>query len=253
MCTLTWTGGRGGYDLFFNRDELNTRAPEQPPTLAQRDGVKYVAPRDGDYGGTWLLANEFGLTICLLNDYVAAWRPSAAAIRLSRGHVVLGCATAPDHAGVIDALQRQPLERSAAFQLVAFSPEESPLVLNWNGVTLVPRAPSACVPPLSSSSFETSEVIARRSARFHTMVRSPLQPSVEELTTYHRQHERDDGAYSVLMRRPDAATRSITGVSVRRGNVGLHYEPVHWELQRAVMLAPTQVNLPLRRRTTLVV
>src|SRR3954463_10191523 len=100
MCTVSWNVGHGGYDLFFNCDELNTRAPEVAPVVFRRSGVQFVAPTDGDHHGTWLLANEFGLTIRLLNDYAHAWRPSNAGARYSRGHVVLVCAAARDHADV---------------------------------------------------------------------------------------------------------------------------------------------------------
>lgn len=247
MCTVSWSGGRGGYDLFFNRDELNTRAPETPPASAQHEGVNFVAPRDGDHGGAWLLTNECGLTICLLNDYGSAWRPSAAAARFSRGHVVFACAVATDHASVIGVANRQPLERTPAFHLVALSAEQGPLLLHWNGTTLVQRAWSAGVPLLSSSSYETAGVIAKRTARFGAMVPSPREPAREELAAFHRQHERDCGAFSVLMRRPDATTRSIIHVSVRDDAIGLRYTPVRWLMQGPVELEGVLVSLPLRR------
>ena len=50
MCTLTWRAVReGGYDLFFNRDELNTRGAEEPPRLGKAAGLPFAAPRDGDH------------------------------------------------------------------------------------------------------------------------------------------------------------------------------------------------------------
>jgi hypothetical protein len=249
MCTVSWSASRGGYDLFFNRDELNTRSPETPPASAQQDGVNFVTPRDRDHGGTWLLANEFGLTISLLNDYGNAWLPAAAEPRFSRGHVVFACAAATGHASVIGVVNRQPLRRTPAFHLVVLSPEEGPLVLHWNGTTLARRFRSAHLPLLSSSSYETAGVIARRTARFGAMVRSPREPAIEELAAFHRQHERDCGADSVLMRRPDAATRSIIHVSVRDGGIGLRYTPVRWVVQGPVEQESVQVNLPLRRAT----
>ena len=88
MCTVSWRVSREGYDLFFNRDELNTRAPEVAPAIGQSEGVAFLAPRDGTSGGTWLLANDRGLTLGLLNDYGASWRPAAAVVRVSRGQIV---------------------------------------------------------------------------------------------------------------------------------------------------------------------
>jgi len=61
MCTVSGSVAREGYDLWFNRDELNTRAPEQAPAVASCDGVAFLGPRDGDHGGTWMVASELGL------------------------------------------------------------------------------------------------------------------------------------------------------------------------------------------------
>ncbi|WP_414660206.1 NRDE family protein [Horticoccus sp. 23ND18S-11] len=230
---------------------MNTRAPETPPGLARTAGVSFVAPRDGEHGGTWLLANEFGLTICLLNDYGSAWHPSAAGARFSRGHVVVACAGANAHASVYAIVDRQPLRRTPAFHLVALSPEEGLLVLHWDGTTLARRTRSVRWPILSSSSYATAAIIAKRTACFGAMMRSPRAPAVEELASFHRQHERDGGAHSVLMRRPDAATRSITHVSVRAGVIGLSYAPVRWVTGEPEVLGPVQVRLRMRRRAPL--
>ena len=82
MCTLTFTGtaldpgisanalreGEAGYTLLFNRDELRTRGPEIAPSETRTDsGVRYVAPTDSDAGGTWIAANEHGVSVALLN------------------------------------------------------------------------------------------------------------------------------------------------------------------------------------------
>lgn len=243
MCTVSWTAAHGGYDLFFNRDELNTRAAEAPPESGRRDGVAYLAPRDGAHGGTWLLANEFGLTICLLNDYGAAWRPAAGQPRFSRGHIVLACATAATHAEVIAALQAQPLAATPAFQLVALAPEEGPLLWHWQGAQLVPRHASICAPPISSSSFATGEVIAQRTERFASFVRSPRAACASELAAYHRQHAPEHGAHSVLMRRSDAATRSIIHVAADEHSVRLDYEPILWTAHGPAPQTPTRLRL----------
>jgi hypothetical protein len=228
MCTVSWTAIRDGYELFFNRDELNSRAAEEPPALGNRNGVAYVAPRDGAHGGTWLAVNEFGLTICLLNDYGAPWRPPADQSRFSRGHLVLNCAGAKSHAEVMTAIHEQPLSRTMPFQLIAVSPIEGALVVGWQGHELKRHAAGNVGPPVSSSSFATSEVIAGRVRRFADFVRSPREAAVEELTRYHRQHDRAAGAHSVLMCRDDAATRSICRVTVDNQCARLVYQPVRW-------------------------
>src|SRR5207247_8144580 len=66
MCTVSWLHEPGGYQLLCNRDEKLTRAAALPPRIRERDGVRYVAPVDGDFGGAWIGSNEFGVSICLL-------------------------------------------------------------------------------------------------------------------------------------------------------------------------------------------
>lgn len=250
MCTVSWSRTRDGYELFFNRDELNTRAPEQPPALAALEGMHFLAPRDGDHGGTWLLVNEWGVTICLLNDYACAWRPATDVPRYSRGHLVLACAGATDHAGVFAAVSRAPLSRTPAFHLVVLTPDEGPLVLHWNGTQLARVASPRFGPVFTSSSYATAEVVALRTLRFGSFVRTPAAPHVDELAAYHHQHVRGGGAHSVLMRRTDAATRSIIHVSVGSGSAILHYTPVRWAQQGPVLLQATHTLLPRRRSAT---
>ncbi|NIP92410.1 MAG: hypothetical protein GWO24_02620, partial [Akkermansiaceae bacterium] len=70
MCTLTWwRGTAGSYEVFFNRDEKRTRSIADPPRVHERDGVRFLAPLDPDGGGTWMLANDRGLLVCLLNRW----------------------------------------------------------------------------------------------------------------------------------------------------------------------------------------
>ena len=39
------------------------------PRIGDVRGVSFVAPIDGDHGGSWIGVNQFGLTLCLLNRY----------------------------------------------------------------------------------------------------------------------------------------------------------------------------------------
>ena len=43
------------------------RAVGACPAASERGGVRYIAPVDSDCGGTWIAANEFGVSVCLLN------------------------------------------------------------------------------------------------------------------------------------------------------------------------------------------
>jgi len=245
MCTVTWRRQPDSYDLFFNRDELNSRAPELPPVLAEKDGVNFIAPRDGDHGGTWLLVNEYGLTVCLLNDYACPWRPAEASALFSRGHLVIACAPAENLASVVEIIARQPLARTVPFRVLAISIGEEPLLLHWTGIDLAKSTGASVAIPLSSSSYATDDVVKARRLRLREYVRSIDKQEVSELAAYHRQHSTADGAHSVLMRRPDAATRSVTQVSVNSSEVKCVYQSVRQSVTGPTLNEPITLVMPL--------
>lgn len=217
MCTLTWrvSAGADGYDLFFNRDERHLRAAERAP-VEQRtaDGVRYVAPADGDHGGTWLVLNEHGVTVCLLNYYPRGVVETGVE---SRGRLPLlcaGCVRVDDVVRVMHAVEPGAF---APFHLVAVDAEGGSVWLRWDG-----RAMHEAEAPefLTSSSFEPERVQAARAARWAAWTeRTP-----EGLAAFQRQHDPSAGAESVCMRRADACTRSMCAVRVRAGVRELGYE-----------------------------
>jgi hypothetical protein len=217
MCTLTWckaVGEAGGYDLFFNRDERHTRAAERAPVAGRtKKGVDYVAPADG---GTWLVLNEHGLTVCLLNYYPRGVVETGAQ---SRGRLPLLCASGERAADVTAAMHAVELRQFAPFHLVAVDASGSSVWLRWDG-----RAMHEADAPefLTSSSFEPERVQVARAARWAAWgERTP-----EGLAAFQRQHDPKAGAESVLMRRADACTRSVCAVRVRGGERTLNYESV---------------------------
>jgi len=251
MCTVSWRIGPDGYDLFFNRDELNSRAPETPPALAEMEGVKFIAPRDGDHGGTWLSINEHSLTVCLLNDYANPWRPTKESPLFSRGHLVLACAPAESIASVVEIVTRQPLARTMPFRVLAISMGEEPLLLHWTGIDLAQSRGASVSIPLSSSSYATDEVVKARQLRLREYVRSMNKPEVPELAAYHRQHSTDAGAHSVLMRRSDAATRSVMQVSVNSSHVKCIYQSVRQSATGPALDKPITLTMPVARAVVL--
>ncbi len=220
MCTLTWRAVReGGYDLFFNRDEHNTRASESPPAERRSaNGVRHLAPVDGDHGGTWLMLNAHGLTVCVLNDYP---RGIVETGRLSRGRLPLAVAGEVRATEAVAVMRTMPLAEFAPFHLVAIDARAGGVHARWDGRRLH-EAPAPEF--LTSSSFDPAGVRARRSAAYAAC-------AVEERgATFHWAHDPSDGAGSVLMRRPDAATRSVCSVRVRPVEAlrELAYQAVAW-------------------------
>lgn len=218
MCTMTWRAaaeGAGGYDLFFNRDERHERAAEVAPCVGvTRNGVEYLAPADGEKGGSWLVLNAHGLTVCLLNYY-----PRGVVERgmESRGNLPLLCAGGLCVADVVAAMREVELRQFAPFHLVAADAGGGAVWLRWDG-----RAMHEADAPefLTSSSFAPERVQAARAASWAAWT----ERTSEGLAAFHRQHDPAAGAESVCMLRPDARTRSVCAVRVATGERRLAYE-----------------------------
>lgn len=69
MCSVTWSLSDTGYQVFFNRDEQRSRALALPPAIYDRQGVAVMMPLDPQGQGSWISLNQFGLSLCLLNNY----------------------------------------------------------------------------------------------------------------------------------------------------------------------------------------
>lgn len=232
MCTLTWRARKNatGYELWFNRDELRGREAEAPPRewTAGAAGTRFLAPVDGARGGTWLAVNEHGLTVALLNDYAATWRPATPT--RSRGDVVMKAAGAARIGDVAAGLTAETLRTTGAFTLVALEVEGGRGAWHWDGVRVAEILGEDMPEFFSSSSYCTTAVIAARRAEFE---RSEAAGGGRE--AYHLFYDKTRGAESVLMNRPDACTRSVCAVRAGEATVELEYAPVEWGAGGAAM------------------
>ncbi len=248
MCTLSWIRQEEGYDLWFNRDELNSRAEELPPALYRTaDGVEWLAPEDPDSGGTWLMINAHGVTCVLLNRYPSGMSPlpdEPARPRSSRGRLAPLAADATTAEQAIETIRREPFAGMLGFHVVALDPSGGISEVRWDGVAGHLAAGSDILAPLTSSSHRTVEVTAARRASY------PDHPTIESLEEYHHAHDPADGALSVNMCRADASTRSIAHVRVTADRVDLDYEPQGWWIEdpappsrhRLTRLKPVSLN-----------
>ena len=224
MCTATWLITEDGYELFFNRDELKSRAIAVPPTIKRQQAARFIAPEDADAGGTWIGVNEFGFTACLLNYYPGSgstFAKSEPAERLSRGHVVVSVMASQSVSKALDTLSGLDYGRYMPFSLLLFSPGGSPARLRWRGAGEpgLSKTPSM---PQSSSSFQTTAVVSSRKDLFAEEYGAI---DTESLALYHRSHQPERGPYSVCMHRDDAETQSFSRVVVEPASVAFEYVP----------------------------
>jgi len=227
MCTMTWLRQDGGYHVFFNRDERRTRKPAAPPSIHETGRGRFIAPRDGDFGGTWLAANELGVTLALHNAYTA---PEAGLREPPGGYTSRGLLVArlADAAGIEEVRGRLgdlALGSFRGFLLTVFAADGTANLVRWTGTALDFAERDALRMPLVSSSFDTDEVRVRRVELFRRLMLESNAGLVERHLAYHASHLPARGAYSPCMHRPDAMTVSFSWVRVTADRVEYRYAP----------------------------
>jgi hypothetical protein len=224
MCTVSWLAQPNGYMLFCNRDERHTRLPALPPSIRVQHGVPIIAPTDGEAGGTWIGVNAYGLSLCLLNRYpVPPGVPAAAAP--SRGllvHALLDCATQEE---AVIRLSSWAYTALQPFTLLLLQPAAMAMVVEWTGEYLGIDKGADLRMPLISSSYNPFGVQAMRRALLRSMVQQAGMLDADLLERYHRSHEPMIGPYAVCMHRDDAATVSLSIITVAASRVSFVYHP----------------------------
>lgn len=138
MCTVSWIHQPGGYELLCNRDEKITRAVALAPRIQARRWVRFIAPIDANFGGTWIAVNEFGVSVCVLNGANLTCRSpliskGANKISRSRGLLLreLVWANSSDECALwINQLDLTPF---APFTVISLQPDKPTTVAEWNG------------------------------------------------------------------------------------------------------------------------
>jgi hypothetical protein len=249
MCTVTWLREEGGYHLFCNRDEKLTRKPALPPRLGVRDGVRYLAPIDGDFGGTWIATNEFGVSLCLLNGGVlngtASPRPE---VMRSRGLLLLDLVWSRSLEEVVNTVVATDLSLYTSFTLAALSADEPTRVIEWNGRRSSIRTQPESCSMLTSSSFDSEAVKRIRAEEFARLVGERCSATL--LYEFHRSHAPSRSAYSPCMHRPDAETVSFSRLHVSHSESLFAYSTVAACINLREPEKTSQVELRMPRATS---
>lgn len=240
MCTVSWVTRSEGYLLLFNRDELKTRKPALGPVEGVRSGVRTIAPVDGEQGGTWILVNELGMTLCLLNHYPEGVVESGGD-RPSRGGLILACADLGRTDQVVNRTQGLDLSRYPPFRLLGLN-FHGGVLLTWDGHDLKATGEDDLEPPLTSSSYRSAEVAAYRMEQYRYLG-AGARTKADSLEGYHRSHDPSMPAHSVMMHRPDACTHSVCRIDVDSTEVRFRYEPLAWFHREPQV---SNLKLPLR-------
>jgi hypothetical protein len=222
MCTASWLHHQG-YSLYFNRDELRTRKPAEGPEIQCQQGVRVIAPRDGDFGGSWISVNEYGMSLALLNRYEAPFTENGQPLR-SRGLLLMDLAGAETLDDLEGRVRDLSLDRYRPFTLLALSAGRPAMIVKWNGIACMLTNGEAEM-PLISSSYQTHAVIAARQQFFRGLSDFSLNKGEQLHLDYHKSHMPQAGPYSTCMHREDAMTVSFSHIQVDEDRVRFEYHP----------------------------
>jgi hypothetical protein len=236
MCTVSWIHEDDGYQLLCNRDEKLSRAPALPPQIRKRDGVRYVAPIDGDFGGAWIGTNEFGISICLLNGTRRSIETRNGG-RRSRGLLLPELLVAPTLVAVNEQIWRTDLTPYTPFTLAVLEPGQLTSVTEWDGLetTIMPYGEM----PLVSSSFDPHGVRVKRREEFRRKRDAAGRLDASLLFAFHESHNGKGDAYSPCMHRADARTVSFSWIRVNSESAQFIYapdSPCKWSLGQSQTL-----------------
>jgi hypothetical protein len=223
MCTLTWFAQPDGYQLFFNRDERRTRKPGLPPALGLAGTTPYIAPQDGDFGGSWICVNDRGLTLCVLNGHAEDDPSQPDTGYSSRGELPTGLIARRSISEVDADLCRRDLKAYRAFTLAGFAADGRTYLWEWRSGALHGRPSIDPDSPLVSSSFDSYAAREHRSELFQRL--RPIQTDDRERVhlAYHASHEPQRGPHSPCMHREDGETVSFSWIKVDRETVNFVY------------------------------
>ncbi|PMJ91208.1 NRDE family protein [Vibrio sp. 10N.261.55.A7] len=227
MCSVSWIINESGYQVFFNRDEQKTRAIALPPRQLTVNGIEVLMPIDPLGKGSWISLNEFGLSLCLLNNYQGSNSNSVenAGEFISRGLLLKQLSGFHNVNQVEKAFYQLNLNQFAPFTLLVFSPatnllKPSVMAFEWDG-SASNVYPTEC--PLFSSSVEIDAVKAYRLKQFNTLTEAGK--SFESLLAFHAHHHPHHMHLSTCMHREDAHTVSTTYLNVSATKQSMAYVP----------------------------
>jgi hypothetical protein len=230
MCTVSWTRQDGDYRLYCNRDEKHTRRIALPPAVRERRGVRFIAPLDGDCGGTWIGVNQFGLSLCLINRYQDEPVPADELVPaveeanyLSRGLLLFELIDCRTRSQTQSRIGQIDLTRFRPFTLLILEPEQPSLLTHWTGRERLSEPDGESAMPLISSSRDLAGVSFSRRRRFNSLLMESEKVDDDLLDKFHHSHFPAASAYSTCMHRDDARTVSFSKVNVSRDSIEFFY------------------------------
>jgi hypothetical protein len=232
MCTLTIHRTNERLLITMNRDEAITRAPERPPQKMRYDhrDVEWLAPLDGEAGGTWIGTNNHRVHACLLNQYLPSDTASFSdhAPRPSRGRIIVDL-LAQGHEGAVQQWLQNNFDPSPfpSFLLIVVHTHHTHS-FSWDGQNFHIGTHEGEWLMFSSSSWRTSDVLEYRRREFEAWLGRGA-PHFGPIPAFHLLLPDGREAWAPLMQREYSATRSLT--QIETSSTARETEMRHWSRQ----------------------
>jgi transport and Golgi organization protein 2 len=227
MCTVSWLHTATGYRLLCNRDERHARKAAQAPVIHTLPRVRFIAPTDGDHGGSWIAVNEFGIAFSLVNRYRCCHCSDERKIKpASRGLLLTQLADCRSLEEAQSRFDKVDLTAYPPFTIVVLARAKPSLLLHWTGRDSLVECNGECAMPLTSSSFDDRGVGVYRKRLFQSLAARREGVDVKLLMDFHASHSPTPSAYSPCMHRDNAKTVSFSKVTVCDGLIEFLYYPV---------------------------
>ena len=220
MCTVSFIPRGSGYVLAMNRDELLSRGAAHPPRRMQVSGVSAIAPTELNTSGTWIAANDHGITLALLNrngkqDDHAAYR--------SRGEIIrqlIECTNSLEYRKRIEQLA---VNQFRSFLLIGVFPAERVIFESPWQIELRLQNLSWERRHWFSSGLSDDRATLIRSGICDLHALTPDDELPARLRDLHAQHH-SDSAFGICVHRPDAATVRYTEIAWDSDQLTMHYK-----------------------------
>lgn len=225
MCTLSWLPRADGHTFWHGRDERTTRLPGEPPSIVHRGTRRAIAPRDAEAGGTWVGANDAGLTLGLANLYPPEGVGEGTVVPglVTRGRIIDDLLVASTAGEARDLLGAMDPRVFAPFTLAVLEPGRAAELHRWDGVRLETRTTTA--PGLLLTSSGAGRRVETLRVREYARLAPGTPPREEDIEALHRSHLESLGADSFCMHREEAETASLTRVEVGSHGIRMTYTP----------------------------
>lgn len=227
MCTITYIPlSETHYLLATNRDERKDRPSARPPGIRQCGGRQALYPVDRQAGGTWISANDAGISMTVANNYqrINPRLQAENTAARSRGLIIPELLTCETLQQVKVRMERLPMQEFNPFTLYAAGVHPMTFCFwDWDGEQTTFSQPDPVASIWVSSGFDFEGAREQRRQVFETFIRENPKPGAKTLRRLLCSQDPQPGAYSIAMMQELVQTVSSTIVEYDSGSIRMDY------------------------------